>query len=203
MEKYLYKDVVSAFNYAQQNPTNTIDEWLEVRSKTLTKEEEELYEGVSYATFEIPYEDGINKFFVFKAHSYDILENAVHKFIGTRGYYELIPESYLGEFFKIISLPSDFFMVNKWNDLENFKGVKIMESEDKKIKIMYDGLINNDDTDEDNDFDFDFYGYYKDGLKRNSYFFWDSNSYMEIFIEKSIDSSYFEYKNISELFETN
>jgi hypothetical protein len=203
MSKYLYKDIKSAFEYAKKNPESTIDDWFDYTSKVIIKEELELFEGVDYYKFEVElYNNEKAEFLFIKDYSSAKTEYFIDKFSGNKSYYHIYgaPGSSYNQYFSLFTNNNEFGVLSKWEDYEDFKGVKIMRHEDSNLKIDFvywdyplkAGV-------ERNEIDFENIDHEKYRLKQDGAPLWNGgalSAYMTIYdkIEENL-------KPVSELFE--
>ena len=194
MSDFTYYDLKSAFDFAKKNPDKSVDDFMDVRSKTLTKKEKDIFKDVKYFKIPITVKDEVCELYLFKGHS--SLSNFTNKFVGNKSYYSFHPGMFYGYYLSIICIDTKFGETSNWNDYEDLKGVKFLENKDLGIMIFYDNII---DDDFNNDSDkYQLFFDKKSEMSRKNYHFWNSNSRVDIFLMKEIGN--FDFNPISELF---
>ena len=58
MAKFTYQDLELAFQFAKDNPTLTIKDWIKENNKVLTDEERKLFQWIEMATINVPSKSG-------------------------------------------------------------------------------------------------------------------------------------------------
>lgn len=192
MENYVYKDIISAFEFAKTNHSSSVENWVEYNSNHISEKEIELYKHAEFVKFKIELNKKKYEFLLirFNSQSITLLSNLTNKILGNKEYYQLSPMP--GEWYPpihiIIGFDTEFFTLH-WKDDEKFPGVKIAGN--KNIRFTYEMI---EDVE---DFDFYSYGDYKRDLEKNNICFWDGESTLMAFIKSTKN---FKFKPIKELF---
>jgi len=192
MSKFTYKDVESAFNFAQKNLDLDLNDWLHNRSKIITSKELEMYSDITYSKFNMTLKRKKYDFYIFKSHSE--ISNFITRFVGSKGYYDFIPGDSNGYFYNIISFDEDFYDVDNWKDYLNIKDIKIVENKKAGIKF-----IQNFKEDFDNSNDFKKFYDNITILEINSLWFWDHKSTMSVYIDNKYELVFNKIDNLFKL----
>lgn len=189
---YTILDIESAFQFSQDNPGKKLGDWLEYRSKNLSKEDKILFKDIQVAQFEICFEKRTFKFYLFKDLQYsELLSNLAERFVGKREYYDFIIYDGRGFYFSLLTLDLDLFdSMEQWPTYMEIEGVEFLENADG-IKILAVG-----DIDETVQYMF---SRHLDDLERDSFGFYNGcNIYIP---EQTMNSLKFE--EATKLFENN
>lgn len=191
--EYNTLDIISALEFGKRNPNSKMEDWLEMRSRTLTPEEEKLYKGMQYAKSEINVKGHAYEMILIRMmHSHELLDNITVKIAGNSGYYRLdpLPGDWHPPIHSILCLDAKLGELDDWEELEDFKGVKTIGND--KMFLTYDL-----DCEGWDDLDFARWDRWTNNLEIDNLALWHHDSRMMAYIDKIAE---FDFKPIKELF---
>lgn len=139
MNNFIYADVVSAFNYAKQNPDKSIEDWLNIRGNKISSEELKRFKDIKYNTFTINF-DGKDSILYFIAdYSQVLLNNFIGKFVGNKPHYLFECGDNYGFGCCILTF-DDILNIKKWNFDEKDNDFKFLKYNEQNIEFYYNGV---------------------------------------------------------------
>ena len=82
---YTQTDIDSLYNYMKKNPSSSLEDWYEFRSRNITNLELELYKNIKYTIVKFKGKE----LYIFHKGYNSLFFNFIEKFTGNRPYYML------------------------------------------------------------------------------------------------------------------
>jgi len=145
---YHISDINKALVWGQNNPTSTLDDYLEYESKVITQKELNLLKDFTYDKVKLELNSVEYEFLVFANHStYMNLEKLPNRLAGNRKHYLLTPMPgcwYDG--IVVLHIPKKeqppFFTISDWPEFGENKGLHIIGNE--KLQFSFIISLNED-----------------------------------------------------------
>ena len=147
--KYNLNDIENALIWGQNNPSSTLEQYLDYLSKTITKKELTEFSDFKYDTVNLELNGQTYDFLVFyNPISYLNLEKLPCRIAGKNSFYTLTPmpgEWYNGVVVLHINLENkkEFFTISDWPEFEGNKGLHVVGNE--KLQFSYVLDVEGDD----------------------------------------------------------
>ena len=193
---YSLSDIKKALRWGQKNPNSTLDDYLEYKSKVITKKELEYFSDFTYDKVTLSLDEEDYDFLVFhNVSSYLRLEKLPKRIAGNRNYYLLTPMP--GEWYDgiaVLHIPKKgqkFFNIGNWPEFKENKGLHIIGDERLQFSFILD--VEGDDD----GYIFSSNRSIIDNHNKDCIKLWDNNSELHGYVNVSL----LNFKPIDDLFE--